>query len=218
MARTYPPREPREFLDYLRRASTPHIAEIAAISEPVGEINTYRQDGTLLRRWEEQASLPDRLLVVGDAVVSLNPIYGQGMTLAAAAGATLQHGLDSSASLDELARHIQRQLAEIVNDAFRLTAAADASFAGAEWSEDYAPPSPDEAAFAHAIGVLSTQTPAVAKRVAEATDYIRPAELRQPDLVTAATTWLGGTRDVPPFDPREFPPSVHAVGEEGAHA
>ncbi|MDX8036969.1 hypothetical protein SK803_42820 [Lentzea sp. BCCO 10_0856] len=78
------------FLSYATTLECQDIAEIIKTATPASKI--YRV-GNLRSRWNRFHKVPDwprGLLALGDSVVSLNPVYGHGMTLAALNAATLQ--------------------------------------------------------------------------------------------------------------------------------
>lgn len=52
-------------------------------AEPVGEIATCRNPPSVWRRYDRMPQFPRGFLVIGDGLCSLNPVYGQGMTMAA---------------------------------------------------------------------------------------------------------------------------------------
>jgi 2-polyprenyl-6-methoxyphenol hydroxylase-like FAD-dependent oxidoreductase len=50
---------------------------------PCGKIYGYRRTANRIRHFERLKRFPERFLIIGDAVCCFNPIYAQGMTIAA---------------------------------------------------------------------------------------------------------------------------------------
>jgi flavin-dependent dehydrogenase len=78
-----PTREPVEFEAYLAGLRDPAIADVAARLEPVSDIAIYRQTSNRRHRFGRIKGWPEGLLAVGDAACAFNPVYGQGITVAA---------------------------------------------------------------------------------------------------------------------------------------
>jgi hypothetical protein len=73
--------------------------------------------------------MPAGLLVLGDAVCCLNPVYGQGMTVAAQEALALRTTLDDGRAPD--ARRFFREIARIVAGPWGIATGGDLSFAQA---------------------------------------------------------------------------------------
>ena len=89
-----PPRTLAEMLAYAEQFD-PAVFERVRDAEPVSELRTFRKPTATRRKiWEAGAKWPERLLPIGDALSSVNPTYGQGMTVAACVAEALAEQLD----------------------------------------------------------------------------------------------------------------------------
>ncbi|WP_066913014.1 SDR family oxidoreductase [Mycobacterium interjectum] len=57
---------------------------------PTGDITIFRDTAAVWRRYDQMTQLPAGVIVIGDALCTLDPIWGQGMTMAAVQALTLQ--------------------------------------------------------------------------------------------------------------------------------
>src|SRR5689334_17390219 len=87
----------------------------------------FRFPTSVRRRYERLRRFPAGLLVIGDAVCSFNPVYGQGLTVAAMQALTLQRQLVNGAADDP--RRYFRAIASAVDVPWDIAVGADLAFA-----------------------------------------------------------------------------------------
>ncbi|XYH98707.1 FAD-dependent oxidoreductase [Sorangium sp. So ce1128] len=102
-----------EFVAWARSLRVPEIHGLIQDAEPISTIHGFARTENRRRYFEEMASLPDGLVALGDAVAAFNPIYGQGMSVAALGAQELDTCLreQRARGLDGLSRRFQRRLA-----------------------------------------------------------------------------------------------------------
>jgi len=113
--------------DLLRRCRHDFPAPFGRVvtHEMLGGVVTYHQADSRRRDWSRTARLPARLLAVGDAVASFNPVYGQGMSAAALHASCLSLWLHSDADLDAPPREFFALQRVVVDAAWRVSTGAD---------------------------------------------------------------------------------------------
>ncbi|MFC5365347.1 NAD(P)/FAD-dependent oxidoreductase [Salinirubrum litoreum] len=123
-----PPRDADEFRAF---ASTLQITELVEILERheilSDEIAYYPFPSNLRRYYERLDRFPDGLLVVGDAIASYNPVYGQGMSVAALHALVLHHTLADD-GLGNLALRFFDDAEHVIDTAWLMAVGADFQF------------------------------------------------------------------------------------------
>lgn len=122
-----PPLDPTGFDEFVRSLAADDIVDAVSGAEPLDDPVPHRFPASRWHRYDE-ADLPDGFAVIGDGVCSLNPIYGQGMTLAALEAGALASHLDRHGRVR--GRRLQREIARIVRPAWQMSAGADLQFPG----------------------------------------------------------------------------------------
>jgi 2-polyprenyl-6-methoxyphenol hydroxylase-like FAD-dependent oxidoreductase len=92
------------FIGYAKSLPAPYIYEVISRAQPLGDAYGARMPYSVRRRYERLKRFPKGLLVVGDAICSFNPIYGQGMTVAAFEGRVLNQALRDGSNSNLAAR------------------------------------------------------------------------------------------------------------------
>lgn len=95
--RDYGPTDENAFLSFARGLRSPVLYEAIRDAEPLTPITAFRRTANHRRHYERFPAWPDGFVAVGDAVCAFNPIYGQGMSVAALQAVVLDEMLHEDA-------------------------------------------------------------------------------------------------------------------------
>jgi 2-polyprenyl-6-methoxyphenol hydroxylase-like FAD-dependent oxidoreductase len=124
----HPPTDPTGFETFAASLPFPDISDAIADAQPLDNPVAFRFPAAVRRRYEYLNQFPDGLLVLGDAVCSLNPVYGQGMTVAADQALVLQRLLTRNPYPAPI-RYF-RAIAKTINPPWDYSVAADLALPG----------------------------------------------------------------------------------------
>lgn len=178
-----PPVDADGLLDFVKSLPTRDVHEVIGASTPVSEPVRYTFPANLRRRYELLEEFPRGLLVLGDAVCSTNPRYGQGMSVAAMSVMVLDEHLERDPRPEPLA--FFRDLAErVVDGIWQTTVVTDLSYPGVEGERT------EEVLWMHHFFVrvlaAAEQDPEVARAVIRACTLVDSFEsLAEPNVMAA---------------------------------
>jgi 2-polyprenyl-6-methoxyphenol hydroxylase-like FAD-dependent oxidoreductase len=181
-----PPGDREGFLAYVRGLRTPTIYDAIRHAQPLGEVARFGFPASVWRHFERLDAFPRGLLPIGDAFCRFNPVYGQGMSVAAQQGLLLRRLLREQArESDPLAGLASAFLAgagALIETPWALSALPDLAFPDTEGRR---PPDFERALGSEAaLTRLAAQDPAVHTLMHEVLHLMKPrSALRTPDLM-----------------------------------
>jgi 2-polyprenyl-6-methoxyphenol hydroxylase-like FAD-dependent oxidoreductase len=129
----FPPNDDAGFLEFTRRLRSPFLHEALGDAEPISPIHGYRATANQRRHYESLARQPDGFVVVGDAACAFNPVYGQGMTVAALTALELRRCLREGAQ--RFPARLQRAVARINEGPWVIATGGDVRYPTTEGAE-----------------------------------------------------------------------------------
>ena len=168
----YPPTDEAGFLAFAASLHTPLLHNLVKDAERVAEIAPFRYAQSVHRHYERLETFPAGFLVIGDAVCSFNPVYGQGMSTAAQQARALQQVLAGATGLDGLAQAFFPKAAEVIAAPWAFTASADLAFP--QTRGDRSVLSKERARYFSALGELMNDDIEVHRLVAEVLQLAKP--------------------------------------------
>ncbi len=118
-----PPRDLAGMLSFAQDYAPAHLLAAVRTGEPLAPVVQHRLPSSQWRRFDKMRRFPDGLLVTGDAMCSFNPIYGQGMSVAAMDALALREALGRG--VNGLPRRYFRAAAKSIGVAWGLGAGTD---------------------------------------------------------------------------------------------
>lgn len=186
----HPPADDAGFLAFARSLPQPDIYDYLHQATPLSPIYTHKLPSNLWRHYEKMTRWPNGLFVMGDAVCSFNPSFGQGITVAALHAVTLQDLLRDlvrrghDRTQPGVARQFQKSAARIVQNPWMITTGEDLRFPQSEGPRPWLLPLIQ--GYLAQVFDAAHRDPRVAKRFMEVMTFVEgPPALFRPDILLA---------------------------------
>jgi 2-polyprenyl-6-methoxyphenol hydroxylase-like FAD-dependent oxidoreductase len=186
----YPPTDEQAWVAFAARLPVPAVHELVTTARPLSDFAAYRFPANQRRFYERMARFPPRYLVIGDAICSFNPIYGQGMSVAAMEARALDDTL--AAGVDGLARRFYDRVGKIVDIPWTIATGEDLRFPQVEGSR---PPGFHLVnRYLERVHAAASADPEVCRRFFDVLNLLAPPT----SLMAPRVAWRVLTRAAPP--------------------
>ncbi|WP_157874016.1 NAD(P)/FAD-dependent oxidoreductase [Kineococcus radiotolerans] len=120
-----PSRDGEEFLEHLAKLPDPMALDMVKGMTPVSDVVVHRQTANVRHHYGKSRRWPAGLLVTGDALCALNPVYGSGITVAACQGLLLERSFMKAQGGRLNTRRLQRGLARTADLPWTMATSQD---------------------------------------------------------------------------------------------
>jgi len=187
-----PPGDAEGFLTFAQQLRTPTLYNAIRRAKLLDDVVRFGFSGSVWRHFERLESFPRGLLPLGDAICCFNPVYGQGMSVAAQEALLLQRLLRSQEGdpLAGLAPAFFAEASGLIETPWASAAVPDLAFSETEGQR---PPDLERTLrFRRALNRLMAADPAVHQKVLEVQHLMKPRSvLLDPALVQRVQAMMG---------------------------
>ncbi|MDX6457206.1 MAG: hypothetical protein QOE55_903 [Acidobacteriaceae bacterium] len=181
-----PPADGAAFLEYARKLDTPTIFNAMKGAKQLSEVERYGFPESKWRHFGLLDRFPRGLLPTGDAICCLNPVYGQGITVAVLEANAMRRLLKVNARkadpLAMLGSHFLTEVEALLEDPWAMSAIPD--FVYPETRGKRPKDLDDTLQFQNALVHLTTRDADLVELLAEVRHLLKPMSvLNEPDIV-----------------------------------
>jgi 2-polyprenyl-6-methoxyphenol hydroxylase-like FAD-dependent oxidoreductase len=126
----HPPTDHQGFVEFARTLPAPDVYHVIRDAEPLTDLLPFKYPASCRRRYERLERFPDGYLAFGDAICSFNPIYGQGMSVAALQAGALASSLSSGT--EGIAKRFFAAAAKVVDNPWLMAVGGDLRYPAVE--------------------------------------------------------------------------------------
>ena len=172
------------FLEFAKSLRTPTIYDAIKNAKPIGPIIRFLLPSSIRRRFETVQRFPSGLLPIGDAICRFNPVFGQGMSVAAQEAVILDHLLKARAAqadpLDGLASIFFAEIQGVLETPWGI---ATSDFIYPKTRGERPANFEQRMQFNLGLARLGAQDPSVQKLLTEVNHLLKPqSALRTPEI------------------------------------
>jgi 2-polyprenyl-6-methoxyphenol hydroxylase-like FAD-dependent oxidoreductase len=172
----------QNFDEVIKRFPVSDVHDIITKNEALSDVTSFKFPSSLRRHYENLKRFPEGFLVMGDAVCSFNPLYGQGMTVAALEAQTLDSLLATRKNLSGIAKPFFKQAAKAIDNPWQIAVGADFAFPETEGKK--APGTNLINAYMTKVQQATTRDPVVSKAFISVTHLLEaPSSLFRPNIM-----------------------------------
>lgn len=198
----HPPNDDDGYVAFAASLPSGDVHRVLGSAEPIEDAVPYRFKGSRRRYFERLATPPEGFVVIGDAVCCLNPVYAQGMTVAAQEAVALRDCLRSGSR--DLPRRFYRAAARRIDAAWQTSTGSDLAHPAVEGRRTLRTRLTNR--WLKRILVAAHRDPAVARTFLRVSNLVEPpTALLSPSMVRRVLRH-GSTRGLVPSAPAEPSP------------
>lgn len=186
------PVEIEGFKAFVKAFRTPTLFDAINNAKQIGEIARYNMRASVRRHFDRFERFPARLIPLGDSVCRFNPVFGQGMSVAAQEAVVLDRLLDSRRNdpgpLDGLAQDYLSGIQDLLEAPWDV---AQTDFIFPQTRGARPPDLEKRLQYGAALTQLSAEDPEAHRIVIEVRHLVRPqSALSEPELARRVTSLM----------------------------